>query len=186
MASVLTPEMAYGLEFGYPRGLFVAIEHPAGTGYFCTGVGSRTWNGHTWNGTGTFGSVTPIKRTSEVAVQDIVFTLSGIDAGILNDLDDAVRGLNGSAWLFCINPSDDSVVADPYPLINSELDYQSLTVDSDGKASISITAHSGFYTLARSIAEAWTPENQKLAYPTDTGLDLLPSLQNQDLQWTQT
>jgi len=179
---ILTPWMAYALEIGAPRGLFVAIQHPAGTGYFCTGVGSRTWNGHTWSGVGQFGSITPIKHTSELAVQDIVFTLSGVDTTVVSQLSDNVRNLNGSVWLFCVG-EDDSVVADPYQLIDSELDYQSFTVDGSGLSTIAITAHSGFYTLARGVEEAWTPENQKFLFPNDTGLDMIPSLQNQNLQW---
>lgn len=174
--------MAAALQDGHPRGLFVAIEHPSGTGYFCTGTGSRTWNGHTWAGTGKLASVTPIKHSSEIAVQDIVFSISGIDPTIVAGLSDDVRNRNGSVWLFCLGP-DDSVVANPYQLVDSVLDYQSFQVGADGMATVSITAHSGFYTLARGVEEAWTPQNQKLTFPTDTGLDLIPALQNADLQW---
>jgi hypothetical protein len=51
---------------------------------------------------------------------------------------------------------------------------------------ISITARTGFYTLERALDEAWTTEEQKLTYPTDSGLDLISGLQNQTIQWTQT
>lgn len=181
--TVLTARMATALQDGSPRGLFVAIEHPDGTGYFTTDVGSRTWNGHTWVGTGQFGSITPIKHTSDIAIQDITFSLSGVDVSILNGLNDDVQGLNGSVWLYCL-ADDDTVVPDPYQLINSELDFQTFTVDPNSTATISIVAHSGFYTLSRAIEEAWTPQNQKNLFPTDTGLDLIPSLQNQNLPWT--
>ncbi len=178
--------MAHALQSGYSRGLFVSIEHPNGTGYFSTGVGSRSWNGQSWTGTGKFGSVSPIKRTSEIAVQDIVFSLSGIDTTIAAGLNDDVRNLAGQVWLFCLNPEDDSVIADPYQIINSVLDFQSFAVDASGVATISITAHSGFYTLSRGVEEAWTPQNQKLTFPTDTGLDMIPILVNQNLFWTPT
>lgn len=179
----LTAAMAAAMRDNYPRGLFVAIEHPDGTAYFTTGVGSRTWNGHTWQGTGKLGTITPIKHTTEIAIQDIKFVLSGVDTDIVNDLSDDVRNLNGSVWLYCLN-YDDTVIPDPYQLIDSSLDYQTFTVDANGTCTIEITAHSGFYTLSRAIQEAWTPENQKATYPTDTGLDMVPLLQNQNLQWT--
>jgi hypothetical protein len=183
--TLLTPQMAVALQDGNPRGLFVAIQHPSGTGYFCTGVGTRQWNGHTWSGTGKFGGITPIKHTSEIAVQDIVFSLSGIDASVVAGLNDNVQNLNGSVWLFCLG-SDEAIVRDPYQLIDSVLDYQTFTIGTDGTATIAITAHSGFYTLARGIEEAWTSENQKQTFPTDTGLDMISGLQNQNLLWTPT
>ncbi|WP_448043820.1 hypothetical protein [Bradyrhizobium liaoningense] len=183
--TILTPEMATALQDGKPRGMLVKIEHPSGTGYFATGVGKISWNGQTWLGTGKFGSVTPIKHTSDISVQDIAFSLSGIDPTVVAQLNDAVCNLSGQAWLFCLN-DDGTVVRDPYQLIDSQLDYQKFDIDAEGKATISIIAHSGFYTLVRGSEEAWTPENQKLTYPTDTGLDMLYSLQNQDLQWTPT
>jgi hypothetical protein len=178
-----TARMADAIVAGAPRGLFAAIEHPNGTAYFCTGVGSRVWNGQTWQGVGNLASVTPVKRTSEISIQDITFRLSGVDPEIVARLDDDVRNLNGSVWLACFDEND-NVIPDPYRLVDSELDFQIYTVDADGTASIEIVAHSGFYTLDRGVDEAFTPENQKLTYPTDTGLDLIPGLQKKDLQWT--
>lgn len=181
--SIMTARMAAAMQDGSPRGLFVAIEHPDGTAYFTTGVGSRSWNGQTWSGVGQFGSITPIKHTSEISIQDIKFSLSGVDMDIVNGLSDDVRNLSGEVWLYCLN-YDDSVVPDPYQIVDSSLDYQTFIVDGDGKCTVEITAHSGFYTLSRAMQEAWTPENQKALFPTDTGLDMVPSLQNQNLQWT--
>ncbi len=183
MSRLVTEDMAQALRDGKPRGLFIAIEHPDGTGYFWTGVGSREWDGHTWNGAGTLGSITPIKHSSEIAIQEIEFKVSGIDATLVSQLNDEVRNLNGSVWLACFG-EDDSIIDDPYQLIDSELDYQVFDITPDGIATITIIARSGFYTLDRGVEEAWTPENQELSFPTDTGLDMIPSLQNQDLQWT--
>lgn len=175
--------MAQALQDGSARGVFVAIEHPSGTGYFVSGIGSKTWNGQTWNGTGVLGGISPIKHTSDIAIQDIAFTLSGIDPTVAAGLADNVRNLNGSAWLACFDEQG-NVIASPYQLTDSELDYQTSELADDGTVTVQIIAHSGFYTLDRGVDEAWTPENQKLTYSTDTGLDMIPLLQNQDLQWT--
>lgn len=183
MSRILTAAMAKALRSGAPRGLFVAIEHPDGTGYFCTGVGSRTWNGHTWASAGEFGKITPIKQSSEIAIEDITYTLSGIPSRLVEGLSDNVCNLNGSTWLACFH-WDDSVVLDPFQLIDSELDYQVSTINDDGTATIDIIAHSGFYTLGRGVEEAWSASNQLLIDPTDTGMKYIASLQHQDLPWT--
>jgi hypothetical protein len=182
MARLLTSRMADALQDGSPRLLFVAVEHPDGIGYFCSGIRSIVWNGHTWAGSGRQGTVSPIKQSSEIAIQDIVFTMSGIDPAIAAGLNDDVRNLSGQAWLGCL-AWDDTVIPDPYLLVDSELDFQTFTIDTDGTCTIAITAHAGLYTLARGVQEAWTPENQKLQYPDDIGMDMIPGLQNQDLNW---
>lgn len=168
---------------GRPRVVFVKIEHPSGTGYFCSGLGSRSWDGHTWSGVGNLGTISPVKHSSEIAIQDIAFTISGVDAALIAKLADDVRNRAGLAWLACLDEVD-QVVRDPYQLVDSELDYQVFETKDDGTATITIIAHSGFYTLDRGVEEAWTPENQKLTYPLDTGMDMIPSLQKQDLLWT--
>lgn len=183
--TVLTPEMAVALQDGSPRGLLVKIEHPDGIGYFATGLGKIRWNGQDWLGTGKLGSITPMTHTSQIAIQDITFALSGVDPSVVSGLNDDVCNLNGSVWLYCL-AYDGTVVREPYQLVDSQLDYQKFEIGADGKATISIVAHAGFYTLQRGSEQAWTPENQKLLYPGDTGLDLLYTLQNQDLKWTPT
>lgn len=183
MTRPVTARMAQALSEGWPRGIFVAIEHPDNTGRFHSGIGSRTWNGYTWRGAGPLGSVSPVKRSSEIGIQDITYSISGVDAAVAAGLNDNVRNLNGSVWLACFGP-DDKVVADPYQLIDSELDYQTMERSDDGTVRISIIAHTGFYTLDKVTEEAWTPQNHKRDYPTSTGLDMIPSLQKQDLPWT--
>lgn len=180
---IMTAAMAAALRSGAPRGLFVAIDHPDGVGRFCTGVGTRKWNGFDWAGTGQLGKISPLKHSSEIAIEDITFTLSGIDPVLLDQLNDSIRNRSGEVWLACFK-WDDSVVIDPYKLIDSELDKQDYTIDQDGTATIDILGHSGFYTLGRGVEEAWSPSNQLLIDPTDTGMQYIPSLQHQDLPWT--
>jgi hypothetical protein len=175
--------MARALLDGRPYGVFVAIEHPSGTGYFHTGVGTRTWNGHSWTGAGTLGSIAPVTHSTTIAVQDIVFAINGVDSSLIAQLNDVLYNRNGSAWLACFDEND-RVIPDPYQIVNATLDFQTFKIAPDGTASIEITAHTGFYTLDRSVDEAWTPQNQRLTYPLDSGLDMIPSLVNQDLTWS--
>lgn len=185
MSRPVTSKMARALADGNARALFASIDHPDGTGYFWSGIGTKVWNGHTWTGTGILGTVTPIKHTSDIAIQDITFSISGIDPAQLGELNNTIYNRVGSAWLACLDNAG-NVVADPYQIIDAVLDYQTLSIADDGTATITITAHTGFYTLDRSVNEAWTPENQHFNFPGDSGLDMIPGLQNQNLQWTPT
>lgn len=181
MSPPMTARMAQAIKQRKPLALLAEIEHPSGTGRFWTGIGKLVWNGNTFTGSGQLGTVTPISHTSDLTIQDIQFSMVGVDPTIVAQLNDDVRNLAGRVWIACI--ADGQVVRDPYQIVDAVLDYQSFSAGDDGTVVLSITAHTGFYTLARALDETWTSEEQKQIYPDDTGLDLIPSLQNQDLIW---
>ncbi len=185
MTRPVTARMAQALLDRRPIGLLCEIDHPDGTVRFWTGLGTLTYDGETWIGIGVLGGIAPVKQSSDVSIQEIQYALSGVDTDAVSRISDDVRNRAGSAWLFCLDEQH-HVVADPYQVVDSQLDYQTFTAGDGGETAISIIARTGFYTLERGIDEAWTPENQKSLYPTDTGLDMIPGLQNQDVQWTAT
>lgn len=185
MAPPLTARMADALRRRLPLALIAEVEHPDGPARMWTGIGPLLWNGYTWRGAGVLGAVTPIKHTSNLAVQEISFVLVGVDPEAIAKLSDDVRNRSGRVWLACIDEGH-NVVRDPYQIVDAQLDYQSFSAAADGSVSIAIAARTGFYTLDRALDEAWTSEEQKLRFPTDCGLDMIPGLQNQDIQWTPT
>lgn len=183
MARLMSWRMASAMQNGAAQVLLAQIEHPDGTVRFWSGLGTLSWNGYSWVGTGTLGTVRPVKRTIELSIQEIQFVLSGVDVDTVATLSDDVRNLAGEVWLACLDDGG-QVVPDPLQLVEAQLDYQTHQVAEDGTATIVITARTGFYTLQRALNDRWSIEDQKLRYPADTGLDLIPQLQNQDVQWT--
>ncbi|SRR5258708_3693293 len=183
MSPPLTFRMAEALRNRNPLALLAEINHPNGAARFWSGIGLLNWNGYTWTGSGTLGTVTPIKHTSDLIIQEINFSLAGVDPAIVATLNDNVRNLSGKVWLACMGDSN-TVVRDPYQIVDALLDYQSFSAAANGTVGISITARTGFYTLERAINESWTTEEQKLIFPSDSGLDLIAGLQNQNIQWT--
>lgn len=182
MSRPLTLRMAQALKAGATLIVLAEINHPDGPGRFWTGIGQLVWNGTTFFGSGRLGTISAVKQTSDVSIQEISFALVGVDSDIAADLESTVRNHAGKAWLACLNDKE-QVIPDPYQFVDSELDYQTLTAGEDGQVMIAITARMGFYTLERGVNEGWTPENQKRLYPDDSGLDMIPGLQNQDVQW---
>lgn len=184
-ARPLTARMAAAMKAGRPRVALAEIDHPTGAFYGWTGVGDKIWNGVTYTGIGTLGRVTPIQSTNDLAVQDITFELSGVDADALALIEGSVKNGVGRLYLACLDDYE-NIIADPYLLIDSELDVQDFEAGNDGTCTIKITGHNGFWQLERQLNEVWSTENQKQTYPNDTGLDLLASLENQDIAWTVT
>ncbi|MGJ5203644.1 hypothetical protein [Bradyrhizobium sp. HKCCYLR20261] len=184
MARLLSEGMAQALRDRKPLVLLAEIEHPDGTARMWTGVGPLFWNGYVWTGTSQLGTITPIKNTSDLIIQEIKFTLVGADPEVVATLNDNVRNRSGNVWLGCLEDNG-TVVPDAFQVVDATLDYQSFSASEDGTVAVTIAARTGFYTLDRALDEAWTSEEHRLEYPDDSGFDLISGLQNQTLQWTQ-
>lgn len=185
MSRILSARFAAALVAGLPRVGLCEIGHPSGTFYGWTGIGQKAYAGTTYTGMGNLGRVSPIQYSSDLSVQDIVFELNGVDPDRIAELSGSVKGYLGKLWLGCLDEYE-NVIALPYQLVESELDVQDFEAAADGSCSIKITGHNGFWQFEREQNEVWSTENQKQLYPDDTGLDLLSTLENQDIAWTVT
>jgi hypothetical protein len=185
MAAPMTKRMRDALRKGYPLALLSEIDHPDGLEHYWTGIGELEYGGNTYTGTGFLGSISQVKYTAEIAIQEVALKIRGLPADVAAQLTEEVRNRQALIHLACLDPRG-RVVSDPYEVVDGLMDYQAFTAGDDGTVEISVFLRTGFYTLERSIDQAWTPEEHKTLYPTDVGLDLIPVLQNQDLVWTRT
>ncbi|TAK50233.1 MAG: hypothetical protein EPO23_03235 [Xanthobacteraceae bacterium] len=184
MARMIGPKMRAAMLRGATPVLLAEIGHPDGTGYFWTGVGEIAWNGHTFTGAGALGSVAPITFSTELALRDITFGVRGVAPDDAARLGSEVTGLAANVWLASLE--DGRIVGEPAQVVASTLDYQALETTDDGAVSLAVIGKGGFYTLERALDEVWSATSQKRIYPDDTGLDLIETLQNKELQWTRT
>lgn len=184
--AVLTSRMQEAVTSGWQLALLAAVDHPSGFFYAWTGVGLLEWDGHTWIGVGVLGGAGPVKRTSELQIQEIQLRLTGIPPEQARWLSSVVRGREAQLWLAAISPTDGQVVRDPYPLVLSLMDYQTYQIDESSAPQLSIVGQTGFYTLDRALDEVWSTEAQRGRDPTDTGLDQMAVLANQTVNWTRT
>ncbi len=182
MARIITARMAKAIHEGKPIALLVYVDHPDGAQFLWTGVGTLSYNGQDWDGVGRLGGITPIKRTSELAIQEVVMTLNGVPPDAATWLSSNVRNRQAQAWLACIDKG--KVVPEPMQVVELVLDFQTFSIDDNGIASISLNALSGFVTLERAIRDVWSEQDQKTRFPDDTGFNQLTLLQNQEVKWT--
>lgn len=182
MARPMTFAMAEALSQGAPPFVFCELEHPDNTGYFWSGFSAIDWDNHSWAPTSTLGAITPIEHSSIIAIQEIKFTLSGADPEVIAKLSSDVRNKAGRAWLGCLDDRG-LVIPDPMPILDSQLDYQVFKIEDNGSATVQIVGRSGFFTLDRAVEDVWSDADHRSKYPTDSGLSMLASLQNQQLVW---
>lgn len=180
-----TPEMAEAIRSGRPKVPMIQVDHPSGMFRAWAGIGTLDYNGYPWTGAGNLISVAPVKATTDLQIQELKFTLSGVSQEMLALLEENVRNRIGTAWLACTDTRG-QIIRSPWEMAECELDYQEFDADDDGTCKVSVIGRAGLYTLDRPLDEVMSPENQKLTYPDDTGFDLLPALQNKKTAWTLT
>lgn len=180
-----TAEMAEAIRAGRPRVPLIQVDHPNGMFRAWAGVAPLEYNGYQWTGAGNLISVAPVKATTDLQIQELKFTLSGVSTEMLALLEENVRNRIGTAALACLDERG-QIIRHPWEMLECELDYQEFDADDDGTCKVSVIGRAGLYTLDRPLDEVMSPENHKLTYPEDTGFDLLPTLQNKKTAWTRT
>lgn len=181
MSRGLTAAMVTALSGVLRPALFVQIEWATGATYYWTGFGSIAWDSKTWIG-GKIMRVAAIAETTELRAAGIEIALAGVDsADLALALNQARMGKAVQVWLGLLD-SAGAVIADPYPCWNGRLDTVEILEDA-AAPSIAIRAEHELVALTRSRTLRYTPEQQKVRYPGDKGLDFLPKLQSWSGQW---
>ena len=78
--------------------------------------------------------------------------------------------------------SSNIVIYEPYTIFDGFMDVMRLT-DSGGTANIALSCESQLIALERPNERRYTPEDQKIDFPTDEGLDYVAGLQDDEIVW---
>ena len=151
-----------------------------------TGIGTLRLiiNRVAWDfaGVGTLGSIEPIKETSELKAERIGLSLSGIPSDIIaHTQTNSWHGRPLRIW-FGLLDDDRNVIADPKIFALGRLDTMNIQSGAE-TSTIKITAESPLIDADTPRDTYFTSEYQKTLYPMDRGLDFVPSLQNQEIDW---
>jgi hypothetical protein len=164
---------------------FVSAAFASETLYLWSGTGSVVWNGQTWLGVGSFGSITPIEEGSTVEARGASLTLSGIDPNVLGDaLTDLRQGLPVTVWVALF---DDTLALIPNPVIGFQGRMDQPTISHDGQTcTIQINCESRLVDLNVPAERRYTNEDQQRDYPGDRGFEFVNSIQEVTIYWGRT
>lgn len=153
----------------------------SGALYFWTGNRTLSWNSNDYLGGGNLIGISSVTETSDLRAAGINLTLSGFPSALLSiALSETYQGRSVKIRFGAF--SSGAVVADPYIVFDGRMDVMSIDEAGEG-ASISLSAESRLIDLERPRVRRYTPEDQKIIDPNDTGLDYVPVIQDASIHW---
>lgn len=162
--------------------LFVEMEFDEGTLNFFTGIGTLSWDSKTWTGAGHLLGVEPAEETASIEARNATFVLSGMPESVVAlALGSDYQGRAARIWFGALDDSL-AVIADPVRIFSGFMDVMTIDDDPNG-ARIAVTAENSLVVLRRAQERRYTPEDQKLDFPDDTGLQYVAALQDKAIVW---
>lgn len=161
-----------------PFFLFEAI-FASSTLRLCDGLGTMTWNGHTWLGNGWLQGLSDVSEGNEMSPSGVDIFLSGVPQSLVSlILSEARHSSRGSVWLGCFNSSG-GIVTDPYLLFEGALSSPRID-DSSDEAQVILTYENDLIMLNRSKELRYNQESQQAIFPLDRGFEFVAGIQ----RWT--
>ena len=162
--------------------VFYEGEYAADTVRLWTGVGSITWDGHTWLGMGGIISIGAIQETTKTEATGFTISVTGeSSANVSRALASCRRNKPGKLWLGALTDAG-AVVADPIEMRAGKFSHPE--VGDDGvSATITVTYADELTDLGRPRERRYTSEDQARTYPDDKGFDFVPMLQDIVIAW---
>lgn len=143
---------------------------------------TRDWNGGTWLGAGSLGSVEEIKATSAQERSAVRFALSAVpSANIALALTEPVRGKACSVWLWLCD-CDTWAITDAIHLWAGQLDPMAVNFGVQTSV-ISVTAESILAVFAREKQLKYSDQDQQRLFPGDTSGRFLASQASHQDVW---
>lgn len=162
--------------------IFVDMQFANGSRHVWSGIGTRVWNGKSYIGVGSFGSISPIEEGTTVEAKGIALTLSGIDANLLADtLQEIQIGLPVTVFLALFDASG-SLIADPLTSWAGRIDQPEFTI-SGSEATIVVKCESRILDLNVPSDRRYTQADQAIDHTGDLGFQFVNSLQEVTLYW---
>lgn len=147
-----------------------------------SGYGDIDFNSETYSGVGNFLGINQVEETQTLEAKSTAFTLSGIPSSYVSlALNESFQGRAISCW-FGVLDSTKQLVADPFKIFSGQMDTMQI-MDDGTNSSITINAESDLIDLRKANVRNYTPEDQKIDYSSDKGLDYVPLIQDLAISW---
>lgn len=164
---------------------FLEMNLTSGVERYWNGSGVLNYDGKDWLGCGAITAIQGLESDTEPTVSEVRLIVSGIDAEAISYLQSDLKGQTATIY-DAIMGEDERVIDDLIVADVIDLDTAEAVAAEDGTFTVIVSGQSGFWQLEKASDLTWSPDRQKSLFPGDTGLDLLPSLEDKVVSWTKT
>jgi hypothetical protein len=161
--------------------LFAELDFASGFVRCHSGLGTINWGGNDWLGVGTFGTVSQLDESAELAKKTTVYTLTGIPNSVISlSLNDYYQGRSAKLYFGVIGDNGD-LVSEPILIDQGLMDVaDSLQGET---CNVSITSENRFALWERPQVRRYTDEDQRARFPDDTGLRYIDQAASKEIYW---
>jgi len=151
-----------------------------------TGIGVLSYQNNDWAGVGSLLKMSTIQETSDLSINGVSLTLSGVPASILSlALGEEYQGRICNIFFGVKIDSTSPLLFDVPILTNIFSGYMDqMNISEDVETStIQLEVENKLLDLERPRIARFTSAYQKSIFPNDKGLDYVESLQDKDVIW---
>jgi hypothetical protein len=162
--------------------LLIEAEFPTVTLRLWSGVGNLEYAGNTYIGAGALLGISEVEENQALAASNFTVTLSGLTEEIVQlclATDYQERPARFSVGFF---DSNGAIVVDPFMFYQGQMDTMTITKGSDS-VTVGMSIESELVDGERAIVRKWSPNDQRIEYPDDTGFDYVLALASKDILW---
>lgn len=162
--------------------IFVQFQFLDGNLNLWSGYTDIIFNSEIFVGSGNVLAVDRIEETQEFKANSVSFSLNGLNSALIaSSLTANYQGRTAIMW-FAVMDNNRNIIATPYQLFKGRMDIISFS-DNGDTADFNIKCESNIIDIRKVRERRYTPEDQKIDYPDDAGLDFIPKIQDIEIAW---
>jgi hypothetical protein len=162
---------------------FAKLEFPSGTIYLHNSIGTYTWGGNDWLGTGDLGEISQLEEGAEISPYKITLSLSGLDATISGAaLTEDYYLQPVTVYLGVLN-ANDVLIADPTIVWEGAMDQMELSVGAADGDVIVLTAESELARFDKASNLKYTDAQLQTDSAGSLGFEFMADIEGAKIRW---
>lgn len=146
-----------------------------------SGVGTITYDGNTYAGSGMLGRVSPIDEDVELSASGVRVSLSGIDGSNISvALGEHYQGRMATLYIALLD-SAHQIIGEPVILFQGRMDNMNLTLGNQNE--VSLTIENPLRDWDRPRERRYNNTDQNANYPADKGLEFVEQSVQKPIYW---
>lgn len=147
-----------------------------------TGVGNLTYNGSVYTGAVPILGIDKVDEQKTTAASSVVISLSGLDTTMATLADNEPYQERYLDMTLALLDSSGAIISTPYQFFKGFMDFIKI-LDDGTSVTIALTVENMLVRLERARASTYTPADQNIEFPNDTGFNFVTDIQNRAVTW---